>query len=227
MPTRYFIPDMVSMLARVPYAGIQSASLTSTQWSVLRFLARANRFSRTVSGIAAYQATTRGTASQLVKTLETKGLVVRTPDARDRRSARLDLTDEGRTLLADDPMDTLVQAAANLSDTDRQMLTVTLRRLMAEVVRLKSQPIAGQCEQCVHLESLEPPVGNMLMRCGFTGQGLTEAELTQVCVGFQFDETTDQPAHAPLGNPGVVETTDEADAILRRIIGRATAMPEL
>ena len=49
------------------------SSLTAAQWTCLRFFARANGSTRTPSGFASFQATTRGTASQIVKTLERRG----------------------------------------------------------------------------------------------------------------------------------------------------------
>ena len=47
--------------------------LSPAQWMALRYFARANPFSRTPSAFAAFQATTRGTASQAIKALEASG----------------------------------------------------------------------------------------------------------------------------------------------------------
>jgi len=45
------------------------ANLTFTQWTTLRYFSSANRFSRTVSAFAEFYGTTRGTASQTIKSL--------------------------------------------------------------------------------------------------------------------------------------------------------------
>jgi DNA-binding MarR family transcriptional regulator len=45
------------------------ADLTLAQWTALRYFSRANRFSRTVSAFAEFHGTTRGTASQTIKSL--------------------------------------------------------------------------------------------------------------------------------------------------------------
>jgi hypothetical protein len=53
--------------ARVSAPEAGGDGLTANQWNALRYFAEANRFSRTVSAYAAYNATTRGTASQTIK----------------------------------------------------------------------------------------------------------------------------------------------------------------
>ena len=45
------------------------ADLTLAQWTALRYFSRVNRFSRTVSAFAEFHGTTRGTASQTIKSL--------------------------------------------------------------------------------------------------------------------------------------------------------------
>ena len=86
-------------------------ALTSAQWMALRYFCRANRFSRTVSVFAEFHATTRGTASQTVKGLIEQGYLARIPSETDGRSARVDLTDNAKAILARDPLQALVDAA--------------------------------------------------------------------------------------------------------------------
>jgi DNA-binding MarR family transcriptional regulator len=52
-----------------------------------------------LSELATLIALDASTASRLVRTLETDGLVVRTPDPDDRRASRLELTDAGQARL--------------------------------------------------------------------------------------------------------------------------------
>src|SRR6056297_1539531 len=86
----------VGRTARTEDAG---SALTAAQWTCLRFFARANGSTRTPSGFASFQATTRGTASQIIKSLGRQGLVAGTRSDRDRRSVSFDLTDKGRVML--------------------------------------------------------------------------------------------------------------------------------
>ena len=70
------IADMILHLGRASQD--YEAGLSPAQWTALRYLARANRFSRTVSAFAEFHATTRGTASQTVKGLVARGFVKKT-----------------------------------------------------------------------------------------------------------------------------------------------------
>ena len=139
-------------LARLSEPDAGAAGLTANQWTALRYFAEANRFSRTVSAFAAYNATTRGTASQTVKALETKGYVTRTRLDRDARSARIDLTARGRAKLDDDPALALSQAIAGLPASLRGQLDRTLARLTAWVAAVRRQRAFGTCEACRHLQ---------------------------------------------------------------------------
>ena len=67
------IAELVVQLGRITHGHGYTEGLTPAQWSALRYLSRANRFSRTVSAFAEFHATTRGTASQTVKCLVAQG----------------------------------------------------------------------------------------------------------------------------------------------------------
>ncbi len=76
--------DMIARLGWLFYSQGFVCGLTAAQWTALRYFARANCFSRTVSAFADYHATTRGTASQTVK-----GLVICTVSVRRPPPCRL------------------------------------------------------------------------------------------------------------------------------------------
>ncbi|VFT59634.1 putative transcriptional regulator [Pseudomonas aeruginosa] len=75
------------------------AELQPVQLSALHYLARCNRYSDTPLGVTEYLGLTKGTVSQSLKVLEGRGLISKLPDARDRRSVHLRLTDAGRALI--------------------------------------------------------------------------------------------------------------------------------
>lgn len=139
-------------LARLSEPEAGGGGLTANQWTALRFFAEANRFSRTVSGFAAYNATTRGTASQTVKALEAKGYLCRTRFDRDARSARIDLTATGWTQLSADPALVLSEALAQLPATLRSQLDRTIDRLTLWVAAARQQHAFGTCEACRYLQ---------------------------------------------------------------------------
>src|ERR1700693_3140812 len=97
------VAQLIARLGHIADGDGFVAGLTAVQWSALRFFAAANRFSRTPSALAEFHGTTRGTASQTTKSLVAQGYIVRTRSQADGRSARLDLTDKAKAILADDP----------------------------------------------------------------------------------------------------------------------------
>ena len=68
--------ELLLLLGRLVQAEGYHGDLSPAQWMALRFFARANSFSRTPSAFAEFQATTRGTATQTIKALETGGYLV-------------------------------------------------------------------------------------------------------------------------------------------------------
>lgn len=139
-------------LARLSEPEAGGAGLTANQWTALRYFAEANRFSRTVSAFAAYNATTRGTASQTVKALETRGYLTRTRFERDARSARIDLTGAGWTQLTEDPAQALTQALAGLPESLRGQLDRAVERLTGMVAAARGQNAFGTCAACRYLQ---------------------------------------------------------------------------
>ena len=105
------IAELVLHLGRIASREALVEGLTPAQWAVLRYFAQANRFSRTPSAFAAFHGTTRGTASQTIKNLETQAYLTRMRSEADGRSARLDLTDKARAILSSDSFEALVRAA--------------------------------------------------------------------------------------------------------------------
>ena len=159
--------------------------LTPAQWTVLRYFARANRFSRTPSAFAAFHGTTRGTASQMIKKLETQGYLTRTRSEADGRSTRLDLTDKARAVLVNDRFAAVVRAADALPPGVRGDFANALQRMLGQVASERGKPPFGTCASCKHLEgdgcSQE---GQAPYACGFASGPLFLEELDELCIYF-------------------------------------------
>jgi MarR family transcriptional repressor of emrRAB len=126
--------------------------LRDREWTALRFLARANRFSRTPSALADYIGLTRATATQIVKVLEDRSLVVRRPSDRDKRSVVLCMTAQGERLLAQhDPIRNVVDAVATLVTEDCVKLKHSLHAILNRIDTPLLQAKAGQCRDCIFL----------------------------------------------------------------------------
>ncbi len=108
---------LLEQTMRMVYPERSPQDMHPGQWAALRFLARANKDARTVLGLARYLGVTQGPASRAVAALERKGLLIGERDAKDRRVIRLTLTEVGRRLLADDPIQRLAALLDALPDT--------------------------------------------------------------------------------------------------------------
>jgi DNA-binding MarR family transcriptional regulator len=172
------IADLVLQLSRAAYADCAASGLTQAQWMALRFFARANRFSRNVSGFADFHATTRGTASQTVKSLVEHGYLVRTRSDKDGRSIRFDVTSLAEKKLADDPMDDLVCAVETLEVSQQEETAKNLQQVMISLGRERGRAMVGACTLCGHLQT-----GNAF-HCRLMQESLDASELEQLCVRF-------------------------------------------
>ena len=179
------IADLVLHLGRMASGDGLAEGLTAAQWAALRYFARANRFSRTPSAFAAFHGTTRGTASQTIKSLETQGYLTRTRSEADGRSARLDLIDKASTILARDPFEALVRAADKLPPSLRGHFVSTLQRMLHQVARERGASTFGTCTSCEHLEGDGCcREGQAPFACGFMDEPLLAKELDELCINF-------------------------------------------
>ncbi len=179
------IAELVFHLGRIASGEGFVEGLTAAQWAVLRYFAHANRFSRTPSAFAAFHGTTRGTASQTIKSLETLGYLTRIRSEDDRRSVRLVLTDKARGILANDPFESLVRAADSLPPSVQGHFDYALQRMLGQVTQERGKPPFGTCTSCQHLESNGcSKEAQACYSCGYTSETLLLEELDGVCINF-------------------------------------------
>ncbi|MEM6341143.1 MAG: MarR family transcriptional regulator [Pseudomonadota bacterium] len=179
------IAELLVHVGRAARSEDAGSGLTAAQWTCLRFFARANGSSRTPSGFASFQATTRGTASQIVKSLERKGLVVGTRSDRDRRSVSFDLTDRGQTMLASDPLRDLIDLIAGLAADERDSFLTTLSRLAATLAMQRDVPAFGTCGDCSHFARADDKA-----YCACMAEELALVDIAKLCASY-----------APTGEP--------------------------
>jgi DNA-binding MarR family transcriptional regulator len=183
--------DLVLRLSRAALGEGFVEALTSAQWMALRYFSRANRFSRTVSAFAEFHATTRGTASQTVKGLIEQGYLARIPSETDGRSARVDLTDHAKAILARDPFHLVVDAAEALPGHLRGQLVKLLERMLRHVARQRNRPAFGICASCAHLRSGDPRRSHPCRyQCGLLNEPLAAQEIEQICISFEPGKTS-------------------------------------
>jgi DNA-binding MarR family transcriptional regulator len=164
--------------------------LNPAQWEVLRFLAQANRYSRTPSALADYLGSTKGTVSQTLIALENKGLVDRVKKTCDRRGVELKLTAEGLAMLGKDPMLTLEKVIDDMAVDCGATLVRGLSRLLYELQNRHAVMQFGVCQDCSLFCVKGAEIAKAEHQCGKTGEALSDMESGQLCVSYKAMPTS-------------------------------------
>lgn len=180
------VAALVGRLSRAVHCMQFAQGLNPAQWDALRFLSRANRYSRGPSALADYLGTTKGTASQTIKALEAKGLIRRSRRDGDRRGVQLELTEDGVQVLDGDPL-RRIESIAVASCGDTGETAEVLRRLLDGLTRATGAAVFGTCADCCHLCGAK--TGEEGYRCGLTEESLGESELLEICYEFRPHDT--------------------------------------
>jgi DNA-binding MarR family transcriptional regulator len=186
MPERQRVAELVERLSRIAHTLQFADGLNPAQWAALRYLARANRYSLTPGALAEFLGTTKGTASQTLIALESKGLIRRLRTARDRRSVTIELTDEGRATLGRDPVRHIVAASGRVSADDQRAVAEGMDLLLSALQQDRGRACFGYCDKCDHLRVLAEDADGKRNACGMTGDELPTDELTRLCVNFKL-----------------------------------------
>ena len=176
--------SLVDRLARAVHCLQYAEGLNPAQWVALRFLGCANRYSRTPTGLAEFLATTKGTASQTLKSLEQKGFVRRVQHESDRRKCLLELTESGHAVLARDPL-RRVQAAAAGCEAEIDSAIATLARLVRQIQEGCGMREFGVCVQCGHRRTGTDCARSDDTVCGLTGEAIGQGDVKKICVNFR------------------------------------------
>jgi DNA-binding MarR family transcriptional regulator len=177
-----FIADMLIHLSRRAPTRPGAESLSQAQWNALRFFARSNRLSRTPSAFASFHGTTRGTASQTVKSLVAAGYLERRRAQMDGRSVEFTLTGLGRSVLAGDPTAGLTEAINALPGAEREGFCRTLLALSHNLDQERQAPLFGSCETCGFFEPRSNSDG--VGRCSAIETQLTPDDMSRLCCQF-------------------------------------------
>jgi DNA-binding MarR family transcriptional regulator len=177
------IAELLVYLGRAARGTDAGSDLTAAQWTAMRFFARANRLSRTPSAFASFHATTRGTASQIIKSLMQRGYLVRHEAADDRRSVRLDLTSNGQTIMRHDPLRDLTEAIDRLEGSLRSALRQALPALAGELAKIRGTVVFGTCGDCRHFSG-----GGTTSYCACVAAEVAPSDLGRLCINFAANQ---------------------------------------
>ena len=174
---------LIERVGRLLHTETHAEGLLPVQWEALRYLQRANRFSTTAAALTAYLGLTKGTVSQTLKALESRGLVRKRVNARDRRSKHLSVTAKGRKLLGHDPLTATVAVLDDLSSRTRSALDTGLETLLSARLAAQDRQPFGQCQDCRYFARRHPDGDPHY--CQLLKEPLAESEADAIC----FEQT--------------------------------------
>jgi len=177
--TAEYVAALLERVGRLLSAEAHAEGLLPVQWEVLRYLERANRFSRTAAAITAYLGITKGTVSQTLNALEANGLVKKRVSAKDRRSKHLTLTKKGLGMLRRDPLAATVRAIDGLGSSVQQALHKNLESLLVQRLAMKDRQPFGQCRDCRYFARKHPDGGPYY--CQLLQERLARADALAIC----------------------------------------------
>ena len=122
------------------HADGRTTTVQPLQWSILRFLTHATNVPKDLKSIASYLATTTSSVDQEVNKLERLGLVERGSDPQIDRSAQIEITEDGKVALAEDPIQKMARKIGALTENEREGLAKALRKLLLMEIKLGAIP---------------------------------------------------------------------------------------
>ncbi|MBK3776248.1 MarR family transcriptional regulator [Azospirillum sp. YIM DDC1] len=138
-PSARATAEVMAQVLRTTASLAFTDGLNPAQWAALRYFAQANASARNVVAFARHHGTTKGTASQTIAALLKKDLLERHPSETDRRSIRLTLTAQGRSMLANDPLNELVAAIDGLAPAQHGALAAGLDELLRSLLSRRAE----------------------------------------------------------------------------------------
>lgn len=153
-------------------------NLQPIQLNALHFLQRSNRYSNTPQGVTEYFGLTKGTVSQTLMALESKGFIKKNPDKKDGRVVHMDVTRAGGKLLDKAmPSPTMKNAWGELADKDQKQLVEDLRGLLLSMQKMNGMKAFGVCGTCRYNQK----TGDKKFFCELTQENLSQKDSELIC----------------------------------------------
>ena len=173
------LANVLDRVARLAINEGHSHGLKPAQWEALRYLAAANRFSRTPRALTDYLGLTKGTVSQTLMALERKGLIEKSTDQVDHRLVRIELTEAGRALLEGHDARPFDRVLAEMPEAARATLKTGLENLVKRQLDLAGRRPFGLCRTCRHFRADHP--AGAPHRCALLDVTLSAVDSTSIC----------------------------------------------
>jgi DNA-binding MarR family transcriptional regulator len=163
--------------------GLIEHGLQPIQFDALYYLSVCNRFSDTPKGVTEYLGLTKGTVSQSIKVLESKGYLEKQADPDDKRITHLVISEKGRALVAELYPSALLEKVVKSSDPEKlgldlDLLETQLKTLLMIIQSQNQRKTFGQCATCAHLQT--DSAGSH--HCGLTQAPLSRNDTQLICI---------------------------------------------
>ncbi len=173
------IAALLERIGRLLTMEAHAEGLLPVHWETLRYVDRANRFSRAPAALTAYLGLTKGTVSQTLIALEAKGLVKKRVAQNDRRSRQLSLTAKGRGLLKHDPLRQTVIAIGSMTISVQNELEAALNGFLLDRLGAQNRQPFGVCRDCQYFARQHPD--GEPHYCRLLNERLAEDDASAIC----------------------------------------------
>lgn len=174
--------QLIERLGRLARSNELAERLNPAQWQALRYLALANRFSRTPAALAEFFASTRGTVSRTIAALEANGYVSRESNQEDRRGIVLSLTAKAEATLCHDPLLGLAQDIERALGDEATRLAQSLSAVLLAAVKRNNRRPFDICAHCRHFRRNANPLAATPHHCALLNEPLSDPDSRSICV---------------------------------------------
>jgi len=161
-------------------------NLQPIQLNALHFLRRSNRYSNTPQAVTEFFCLTKGTVSQTLTVLQSKGFIRKSSDKKDGRVVHLSVTRAGEKLLEKAmPSPTMQRVWGELHEGKQNSSVEGLKQLLLAMQRVNGMKAFGVCGTCRYNRK----TGAKKFFCELTQENLDEEESELLCREHQPQNT--------------------------------------
>ncbi|USH02226.1 MarR family winged helix-turn-helix transcriptional regulator [Grimontia kaedaensis] len=150
---------------------------------VLYYLSRCNKFSDTPAAVTEFLGITKGTTSQSITLLASKGFLTKRKDPHDRRVTHLVLTEKGEEIAKTAIPPTVLKNGLEQLGESQQALRELLETLLRSMQKTTNSASFGLCKTC----KFHQPIADGKFFCTLTKETLDAAGRELICREHTLD----------------------------------------
>ncbi len=155
----------------------QSLGLQPIQQEALYYLSTCNRYSDTTLAVTEFLGLTKGTVSQSLKILESKALIIKVKDKRDKRITHLKVTEAGHEFLMKTcPPQKFTDAITSLSIDEEFETKTLLKKVLSNYQQATGRTAFGVCKHCKFNRKTSDGI-----LCDLTKEALSRDDIMLIC----------------------------------------------